>query len=118
MRIVRAEIITQRVKEAEERCGPFRSRTRRKLSGSSSGWKRTSSGSRSLSSSWEQAGVIIQRLGGEIFKTLDDADNQNDSEAIARLRKWKKRNLNVFLREKNAAWRIRHDILFTKFTAM
>ncbi|HPY77830.1 MAG TPA: ATP synthase F0 subunit B [Anaerohalosphaeraceae bacterium] len=84
------EIITQRVKEAEEQARAIQVQNQKEIERIKQRMEADIEREQSVAEQqlWEQAGVIIQRLGGEIFKkTLDDADNQKlIEEAIARLR--------------------------------
>jgi F-type H+-transporting ATPase subunit b len=84
------EIITRRVKEAEEQAREVQAQSQKEIDRIKVRMEADIERERSEVEQdlWEQAGIIIQRLGSEIFKkTLDDADNRKlIEEAIARLR--------------------------------
>jgi F-type H+-transporting ATPase subunit b len=84
------EIITQRIKEAEEQAREIQAQSQKEIERIKLRMEADIERERTEAEQelWEQAGVIIQRLGSEIFKkTLNDADNQKlIEEAIARLR--------------------------------
>lgn len=84
------EIITQRVREAENQAREIQSQSQKEIERIKVRMEADVQRERIEAEEelWDQAGVIIQRLGKEVFgKTLDDEDNRKlIEEAIARLK--------------------------------